>query len=51
MTGEQLHADVVTELFWDPKAGSGAGRRPRTPGKRRRSRASRGRGRHTGQRS
>jgi hypothetical protein len=27
MTGEQLHADVVTELFWDPKAGSGAGRR------------------------
>jgi hypothetical protein len=30
MTGEQLHADVA-ELFWDPKAGSGAGRRPRTP--------------------
>jgi hypothetical protein len=27
MTGEQLHADVVAELFWDPKAGSRAGRR------------------------
>ena len=25
MTEEQLHADVVAELFWGPKVGSGAG--------------------------